>query len=141
MKKLTLNRLTRTEKSTVGELLIDGQLFCYTLEDVDRDYNKDGKLEGALEAKVYGKTAIPAGTYKVIVDHSHHFNKLLPRVLEVPGFEGIRMHGGNTAEDSLGCILVAFHKGPGPDRIFGSASDKLTEILQQYAEIELTINM
>jgi hypothetical protein len=99
--ELLLKRVAFTGKSTIGELSIDGEFFCHTLEDVVRQ-----------GPKVYGKTAIPAGTYEVIIDFSKHFKKKMPHILNVPGFEGIRIHTGNKAEDTEGCILLGLTKGP-----------------------------
>lgn len=116
--KLTLERITYSEEATIGRLFLDNEYYCYTLEDTVRPAG----------VKVYGKTAIPAGTYKVIVNQSTRFKKLLPLLLDVPGFEGIRIHGGNTADDSLGCILVA-KELISPTMIRGSMSDDLTKKL------------
>lgn len=88
------------ESFTPGELYVDGLRTCFTCEDEDRN------LENGKAAKIYGRTAIPRGTYPLEVSYSHRFGKLLPAVLDVPGYSGIRIHGGNRAEDSLGCILV-----------------------------------
>jgi hypothetical protein len=99
--KLKLVRDRFTEKSTEGNLYIDGQFECYTLEDKDR------KIEDAgCSAKVYGETCIPRGTYYVTIDWSPHFNRNMPHVNDVPCFEGIRIHVGNRPEDTEGCILV-----------------------------------
>jgi len=106
--RLVLTRKTFTDKSTIGELTVDGAFQCFTLEDVPR------------EKKIAGKTAIPAGTYKLIINHSPRFKRDLPRLLEVPGFEGILIHPGNKAEDTEGCILVG--KTEGKDFI-GSSRD------------------
>ena len=81
---------------TIGEMLVDGEHECWTLEDVVRP---DGE-------KVYGETAIPYGTYNVIVNRSQRFGRDLPLLVGVPNFEGIRIHPGNTAADTHGCILV-----------------------------------
>jgi hypothetical protein len=81
---------------TIGKMYIDGVYHCFTLED---------KVRPAGE-KVNGQTAIPYGSYPVIIDHSNRFNRDLPHVLNVPGFEGIRIHTGNTDADTEGCILV-----------------------------------
>lgn len=107
---LLLKREEFTNESTIGSLYINGKFFCYTLEDFDRDKNKDGDLNDAGETKVFGLTAIPRGKYKVIIDYSPTFKKSLPKVLNVPGFEGIRIHNGNTAAHSNGCILLGSSK-------------------------------
>lgn len=103
---ITVKRLHFTSQSTIGELFINGKFECYTLEDVCRDKNKDGDLQDPGEAKVYAKTAIPKGTYRVIINQSNRFKRKLPLLLNVPGFEGIRIHAGNTAANTEGCLLV-----------------------------------
>lgn len=95
--KLAVKRQTLTSKSTIGRLLVDGHEFCWTLEDVVR-----------AGPKVYGQTAIPAGTYKVLLTVSPRFNRVLPLLVDVPGFEGVRIHPGNKPEDTDGCLLVGF---------------------------------
>lgn len=109
--EILVKRTTFTKDSTIGELSINGKFFCYTLEDFDRDINKDGDLDDVGEAKVYGLTAIPKGTYKVVLSFSNRFQKYLPEIQNVKGFEGIRIHAGNKAEDSHGCILLGTTKG------------------------------
>lgn len=100
--KLTLTRFDFQEDRTLGRIdLGDSRLF-WTLEDKMRE-------EPGIPVdmwKVYGKTAIPCGSYKTIVDWSKRFKKELPRLLDVPGFSGIRIHSGNTPNDTEGCILV-----------------------------------
>jgi len=111
--KLKLKRRFFAEEYTIGTLSIDEVRFCDTLEDKNRDHNKDGDLNDPGEGKVYAKTAIPFGTYKVIVNRSPKFKRELPRLLDVPHFEGILIHRGNTAKDSAGCILVGENKVKG----------------------------
>jgi len=106
--KLTLQRQILTEKSTIGLLYIDDIFQCYTLEDVVR---KPG-------IKIPGVTAIPYGTYEVIIDYSKRFVRNMPHVLKVPMFEGIRIHQGNTVSDTEGCILLGTLKNT--DRIYNS---------------------
>jgi hypothetical protein len=89
-----------TGESTIGEMSINGTFFCYTLEDVVR-----------TGEKVYGKTAIPKGKYEVIVNYSNRFKQLMPLLLSVPNFEGIRIHTGNKSEDTHGCLLLGEVKG------------------------------
>jgi len=103
---LTLNRIRFTDQYTEGILYIDGLYFCDTLEDKTRDKNKDGDLNDPGEGKVYGETAIPYGEYDVVLSFSPKFNRIMPEVKAVIGFTGIRIHCGNTAKDSSGCILV-----------------------------------
>ena len=104
--ELTLNRKWYTAKSTIGELLINGTFFCFVLEDVCRDLNRDGDLNDPGEKKVQNQTCIPSGRYQVIIDNSARFKRPMPHVLNVPGFEGIRIHNGNTAADTDGCLLL-----------------------------------
>ena len=99
--KLILSRIEFGE-STVGRLYIDGAFQCFTLEDKVREL--PGKA--VSEWKVKSQTAIPCGTYQVRITHSGRFNKMLPQILDVPGFAGIRIHAGNTKEDTEGCILL-----------------------------------
>lgn len=95
--KLLLKRDLLNSEFTLGELFIEGIHFCYTVEDVVRKPN---------EPKVFGKTAIPYGTYKVIQTLSPHFGIITPRLVDVPGFQGVLIHSGNTAADTEGCIII-----------------------------------
>lgn len=101
------------QEFTHGELFImDGGGtwldFCYTLEDKVRDINKDGDLEDQDEFKVYGQTAIPFGTYKGFLRFSPNKNRIVPELKDVKHFDNIQIHAGNSAIDSLGCILVGY---------------------------------
>ena len=91
---LRVIREPSTAAATLGILLIDGVFTCWTLEDVVR------------AVKIPGETAIPAGRYDVRLSLSQRFQKLLPEILAVPGFTGIRIHAGNTQADTAGCLLV-----------------------------------
>lgn len=97
---------------TRGRMYIDNEFFGYTLEDALR------------VQKINGESAIPAGRYPLVLTYSPKYNKNLPEILGVPGFSGIRIHGGNNKDDTDGCILVADHV-IGKDKIYGSLSDKL----------------
>lgn len=103
--KIKLQRRFLGQSYTIGTLFIDGVRFCDTLEDKVRDLTH--------ESKVPGQTAIPAGKYQVIVNMSPKFGRELPRLLNVPYFEGILIHRGNTDKDSAGCILVGENKAKG----------------------------
>ena len=114
--ELVLERIYKGDLYTIGKLYIDGVYQCDTLEDVDRNLNQEMSLEDIKKIKVYGKTAIPYGKYKVTLkQQAARFSKsnkyeqckgYLPRLIDVPAFSGILIHIGNTAEDSNGCILV-----------------------------------
>lgn len=108
--EITLKRRFLGPNYTIGSLYINGKYFCDTLEDKVRDYNKDGDLDDAGETKIYGETAIPYGTYTVIVNMSPKFKRMLPRLLNVKHFEGILIHRGANASHTLGCILVGENK-------------------------------
>lgn len=110
--KLKLERKYLGNSYTIGKLYIDGKYFSDTLEDKNRDINKNGVFDNG-ESKTYGETCIPYGTYKVILNHSPKFKRELPRLLDVPHFDGILIHRGNTPEDTLGCILVGENKVKG----------------------------
>lgn len=129
--KLRIDRLFLEDEYTEGQMFIDGVYFCDTLEDKTRDYNKDGDLDEPGEKKVYGETSIPFGTYKVIMSYSHRFKKEMPELLNVTGFDGIRIHAGNTPKDTLGCILVGRATNEGDGTIIRSRefTAKLYEII------------
>ena len=134
--ELKLNRIFLGSSATIGELLINDKHLCDTLEDRVRP-------EGE---KVYGKTAIPEGTYEVKLTHSPRFKKILPEILNVPNFSGIRIHTGNSSKDTEGCILVGTWDGEKEDWISDSrtAFEKLMSLLQKAEDkkesITITIN-
>lgn len=120
--KLRVERLWKKPAYTVGRLFVDGKLFCNTLEGTVRDLSN--------EKKVYGKTAIPYGEYKVVYNWSPKFGRNLPRLLNVPAFEGILIHPGNTADDSAGCILVGRNTEVGRLTESRYTSDKLNVLIE-----------
>jgi len=124
---IKIKRLYKTDNSTIGELTIDGKFECYTLEDKER------------EVKIKSETAIPKGTYKVIINQSNRFKKLLPLLLNVPNFEGVRIHPGNTNHDTEGCILVGRTRSKD---FIGQSRKAFTSLfakMKEAKEITLTI--
>lgn len=134
--ELKLNRIFLGSSATIGELLVNDKHLCDTLEDRVRP-------EGE---KVYGKTAIPEGTYEVKLTHSPRFKKILPEILNVPNFSGIRIHSLNKAEESEGCIGVGEWNGKDTNWISNSRKtfDKLFKLLEtankNKEKITITIN-
>lgn len=121
--ELKLKRIALRETYTIGKLYINGIYECDTLEDKVRDLNKDGDLNDIGEGKVYGKTAIPYGKYEITMKvQSPKYSQrasyawckgYLPRLLNVPHFEGILIHSGNAETHSHGCLLVGENKVKG----------------------------
>lgn len=101
--KVEVKRTFKGTEYTIGKLYIDGNYLCDTLEDTVRP----------VGVKIAGKTAIPAGTYKVRKTMSPRFKKVLPEILNVPGFTGVCIHAGNTAIDTDGCLLLGLNKKKG----------------------------
>ena len=125
--KMKLVRFIFNDRQTIGKLYLNDQMFCYTLEDKNRDLNKNGKFDDGLP-KVYAKTCIPFGTYKVIVNYSPKFKRLMPRLLNVPYFEGILMHSGYNELNSAGCILLS-------DKIVDKHTTNSKKIFEDLFEI------
>ena len=111
--QLRLRRLYQKDDYTIGPLYINGQYFCDILEDSVRDLNKDGDLLDEGEGKIPSKTAIPYGSYDIILSMSPKFGRVLPLLLNVKHFEGVRIHRGRTAANSAGCLIPGENKKPG----------------------------
>ncbi len=118
------------EERTLGKLYINKEFFCSTIEDKYRDLSK--------EKKVYGETCIPFGTYKVIINMSPKYGRLMPRLLDVPHFDGILIHYGNTEQDSAGCIIVGKRSG---QKVINSRDtfNRLFARLEKYSNIKIEI--
>ena len=124
--KLVLKRTSTNSVCTMGKLYFtapSGQLsfICYTLEDVIRPSGQ----------KIYGKTSINAGTYALRITYSNRFKKDMPQIMDVPSFEGVRIHGGNTAKDTLGCILVGMNVGTNRISNCAPAAKLVMDFLEQ----------
>lgn len=126
--ELRLEREPSVAGTTLGKLFVNGVFECFTLEDQVRELrHDDGALVDPASWKIPGETAIPSGTYAIIIDWSMRFKKLMPHLIGVPGFSGVRIHSGNTAEDTEGCILVGRKKSIGHELAVGVA-----EILESH---------
>lgn len=148
--ELILYRNTFTNKSTIGDLYIDHVFQCHILEDVDRGLTAEMPLSEIKQKKVWGQTCIPYGRYKIIVTKSERFSKMkgkdvyLPILLNVHGFEGVRIHKGNRPDDTEGCLIT------GTDKItdwvnnsataFIKLNDKINEVLKHGEDVYITIS-
>ena len=104
--QLRLKRKYLKADYTIGDLYLNDEWFCNTLEDTTRDLNKDG----INEVMIFGKTSIPYGKYPIILNDSPKFRRTMPRLENVYGYSGVLIHSGNTKEDTAGCILVGENK-------------------------------
>ena len=105
---LSIKPYKKTYDSTLSRLLIDGRFFSYVLEDTDRKLESGMPMDLLKAIKVQGATAIPSGRYEVIINWSDRFQQYMPLLLNVPGFEGVRIHAGNKIADTDGCILPGY---------------------------------
>lgn len=148
--ELLLDRKYKNETYTIGNLYVDGEWFCNTLEDRDRGLSQTMPLEEIKRQKVYGETAIPTGRYEVRMDivspkyngvkwYKDNFGGRMPRLESVKGFSGILIHSGNTALDSNGCILVGMNKAKGKVLDSRATFQKLWKILEQARKAGKTI--
>ena len=137
--ELLLKRIAKKETYTIGKLYVDGKYIADTLEDKDRGLRQDMSLEEIKKIKVYGQTAIPTGTYKIDMNTvspkfknrswAKPWEGKLPRLRDVPGYEGVLLHVGNQAQDSLGCVLVGQNKVKGQVINSTATFSKLMSIL------------
>lgn len=109
---LLVDRIFLGDSYTIGKLYINGEYFCDTLEDTVRDLKSDGS------GKVYGETAIPSGEYAMVLTRSPRFKRILPRLLDVPFFEGILMHAGNYAGRKVFLKILQI-KNKLPENMYG----------------------
>ena len=136
---LTLDRKYKLPTYTIGKLYIDGEYFCDTLEDKDRGLTDNMTVSEISKIKIKKETAIPTGTYKITITYSNRFKKNMPLINDVKGFEGIRIHSGNTDKDTEGCILVGFNKIKGNVINSRDTYNKLFSILSKSNNITITI--
>lgn len=129
--KILVKRTAKRPTYTIGKMYLDGKYFCDTLEDTDRNISQTTPLDTIKKVKLPNNTAIPTGTYKVIVNVSPKFKRLLPRLLNVPGFDGVLIHRGNTDKDTSGCILIGENKVVGKVINSTGYETKLVSILNK----------
>jgi hypothetical protein len=137
---IELKRNPSADGCTLGKLFVDGVFECFTLEDVVREVPG----QPVLQWKIPNQTAIPTGTYTLTVDFSNHFQKSLPHILNVPGFDGVRIHSGNTAADTEGCVLVGGKEASteilNSRDAFGVLFPKIQAAVSRSEHVQLTIS-
>lgn len=132
-------RFYKGKDYTIGRMLIDGKYVCDVLEDKDRNLYDSMSVEEIKKKKIYGQTAIPTGKYKVVLDYSPKFKKILPHILNVKGFEGIRIHSGNDKEDTFGCLLVGYNRQKGKVLNSRNALAQVLSLMRHQEDITLII--
>ena len=135
--KLLLRRKYKAENYTLGDLSVDGRFFCHTIEDTVRELparcpDTSAGRSCRCREKVYASTAIPAGTYKVTMQYSPRFRRVLPYLHDVLHFLGILIHSGNTEEDSAGCIIESRKTSDALNALLAKASDIEIEIVEAW---------
>lgn len=139
--ELKVERKWKKSTYTIGNLYVNGKFFCNTLEDTDRGLKQTDSLQSIKERKIYGETAIPTGKYNIRMDiispkyqsvkwYKNLCNGKMPRFENVPGYEGVLIHPGNTAFDSYGCLLV------GKNSIKGQLTQSRDYFKRLYAELK-----
>lgn len=140
--QIKLNRLDCGKDATLGEFFVNGEHECWCVEDQDRN------LERYPDAKIQGQTCIPRGMYKIIISYSNRFKRELPLLVDVPGFQGIRIHPGNTNADTEGCLLpCSSWKRDEKGGLFGVNSreafrrlfEKIQSALDAYQDVTIEI--
>ena len=149
--KLTLKRIAKKPTYTIGKLYIDDVYFCDTCEDTDRGLEMSMPLPMIKKTKVPGQTAIPYGTYELsmrIISPTYSKKKnfaftggVMPRLLNVPGWSGVLIHSGNTADDSEGCLLVGENKAVGKVLNSFATFKRLWHVLWDHRAEPLTITI
>lgn len=132
--EILVERKYKKKDYTIGKMYINGEYFCDTLEDTDRGLTQVMTLSEIKEVKEYGNTAIPTGKYQVAYTYSPRFKKYLPLLLQVPAFEGVRIHSGNTHTDTEGCILLGENKSVGKVLNSRKTMDEFLRILKPAIE-------
>ena len=141
--EIQVNRIARKDGYTIGRMSLNEEYFCDTLEDTDRGLNAAMSVDEILSKKRKGITAIPTGKYDVILTFSPRFKRVLPLLLNVKCYEGVRIHAGNTTEDTEGCLLVGENKAKGQVLNSRATLERLMSVLleceKRKEKISITI--
>ena len=137
--EIKLIRIAFKETYTIGKLYVDGKYFCDTIEDKDRGLDDSMISSEILRRKVKGQTAIPTGHYNIDITYSPKYKRMMPLLLDVKGFSGIRIHSGNTSKDTEGCLIVGKNKQVGMVLESRDTYQRLFEMMQGEKNITIDI--
>ena len=137
--RIELVRIAFKDTYTIGKLYVDGKYFSDVLEDVDRGLDSSMSESEILEKKVKGQTAIPTGHYVINITYSPKYKRMMPLLLDVKGFSGIRIHSGNTAKDTEGCLLVGKNKKVGMVLESRDTYQRLFKMMEGQKDITIVI--
>ena len=137
--RIELVRIAFKDMYTIGKLYVDGKYFSDVLEDVDRGLDSSMSESEILEKKVKGQTAIPTGQYVINITYSPKYKRMMPLLLDVKGFSGIRIHSGNSSKDTEGCLLVGKNKKVGMVLESRDTYQRLFKMMEGQKEITIDI--
>lgn len=137
--KLELIRIANRPTYCIGKLYIDGVWFCDTIEDTDRGLDNSMSVDEILKKKIKGETAIPTGVYKIEITYSPKYKRMMPLLIGVKGYSGVRIHSGNTSKDTEGCLLVGRNTKVGMVTDSRNTYQRLFARLQNAKDISIEI--
>ena len=137
--RIELVRIAFKETYTIGKLYVDGKYFSDVLEDVDRGLDSSMTESEILKKKVKGQTAIPTGHYAINITYSPKYKRIMPLLLDVKGFSGIRIHSGNSSKDTEGCLLVGKNKKVGMVLESRDTYQRLFKMMEGQKDITIDI--
>lgn len=137
--KLELIRIANRPTYCIGKLYIDGVWFCDTIEDTDRGLDDSMSVDEILKKKIKGETAIPTGIYKIEITYSPKYKRMMPLLIGVKGYSGVRIHSGNTSKDTEGCLLVGRNTKVGMVTESRNTYQRLFARLQNAKDISIEI--
>lgn len=137
--KLELVRIANRPTYCIGKLYIDGVWFCDTIEDTDRGLDDSMSVDEILKKKIKGETAIPTGIYKIEITYSPKYKRMMPLLIGVKGYSGVRIHSGNTSKDTEGCLLVGRNTKVGMVTDSRNTYQRLFAKLQNAKDITIEI--
>lgn len=128
--KLDLVRIANRPTYCIGKLYIDGEYFSDVIEDTDRGLDDSMSVEEILKKKIKGETAIPTGHYKIEITYSPKYKRMMPLLIGVKGYSGVRIHSGNTSKDTEGCLLV------GRNTVVGMVTESRNTYQRLFAKLQ-----